>query len=49
MGCMFMVAYMIIFSAITSLELFIQVGEARTPPAPASRAWQDRAGPFVNP
>jgi hypothetical protein len=25
MGCMFMVAYMIIFSAITSLELFIQV------------------------
>jgi len=24
-GCLFMVAYMIIFSAITSLELFIQV------------------------
>lgn len=29
MGCMFMVAYMIIFSAITSLELFIQVRPAR--------------------
>lgn len=41
MGCMFMVAYMIIFSAITSLELFIQV-RARTctctyPLSPAAR------------